>query len=96
MKDLRKPGTTGGPPPAYAQKLNEWNDKEVQKQQITQEQQILQDEIAVETDLQPGEQATITYLDIGYVVTGAVRLSSDGVGIQTCTIIAKPIDVVIA
>jgi len=93
----KKPGggTTGGPPPAYADKLNEWNDKELQKQQITVEQQTLQDEIAADMNLKSGEQVTLTYLNIGYVVTGITRYTETG-DVPSCMIVVKPVDIVIS
>jgi len=79
------------PPPSFADKLNEWNDKAEQIKAIQEEQQILQDEIAADMGLEPGQRRTVTYLSIGYVVTGGVRNTLNGVAVNTCTIASTPV-----
>ena len=69
----------------YGDKLAAYRDKDQQKAAITAEQQTLQDEIAADMQLQPGERRNVTYQRVGYVVQQTTRFISEG-EITSCTI----------
>jgi hypothetical protein len=69
----------------YGDKLAAYRDKDAQKAAITAEQQQLQDEIAADMQLQPGEQRNVTYQNVGYVVKAIPRYLDTG-DILSCTI----------
>jgi len=92
MSPKPKPTPTG-PTPPYAQKLNEWHDKEMIKAQETANQQILQDEIAVDLNLTVGQVVSVVYLNIAYSVTGVNRFQ-DGQEIISCTIAYRDVEVI--
>jgi len=76
--------------PPYAPKLNTWHDKEIQKQNITKDQLLLQDQIATEMNLQPGETRNVTHRSIGYGVTQMTRFTETG-EVNSCTITYRDI-----
>jgi len=69
----------------YGDKLAAYRDKDAQKAAITAEQQDLQDQIAADMFLQPGERRNVTYQRVGYVVQAIPRYLDTG-DILSCTI----------
>jgi hypothetical protein len=69
----------------YGDKLASYRNMDMQKTEITARQQTLQDEIAVDMQLQPNERRNVTYLRVGYVVQQVSRYTDAG-DIPSCTI----------
>jgi hypothetical protein len=69
----------------YANSLAAYRDKDLQKQTLTAEQLPLQDEIAADMQLKVGERRNVTYLSVGYAVTGIMRYTDAG-DVLSCTI----------
>ena len=81
--------------PSYALKLNEWHDKEIQKQAISADQQILQNEIATEMGLTTNEHRSVVYLSVAYEVVATLRMDDAGQEFVSCTIKSNPVEEVI-